>query len=240
MSSSLVPRLASLLAALAVAGPALAQYPPPPPGAPPPPQPGVTLQQAPQKKTHLSAFTGWQVNGDISGYSGKLQIDDSQNFGAAISTDVGPGAQIQLIWLYNDTTARYNSYDPIYPSTQEFDVQQHYFQIGGTKGFRRDKIETFFGGTLGAALFIPGTVKTQTGGVNIDAGDTWRFAMTLGGGFNVFFNPKLALRFDARMLLPMYFNGGSVYVGTGGSGLAVSAGIPSVQGSFTAGLTFVP
>ena len=237
MSSSFVPRLASLLAALAVSAPALAQYPPPPPGMPPP---GVTVQQAPKKRTHLSAFTGWQVNGDISGYSGELRIDDAQNFGAAISTDVGPGAQVQLIWFYNDTNARYSSFDPIYPDTQEFNLQQQYFQIGGTKGIQRGKVETFFGGTLGAGLFIPGSVKTATGAVNIDAGDTWLFAMTLGGGFNVFFTPKLALRFDARMMLPMYFNGGSIYVGSGGSGMAVSAGIPSVQGSFTAGLTFVP
>lgn len=249
MSSSVVTRLASLFAALALAAPAAAQYyPPPPPGGPPPPpppgapppQPGVTLQQVPQKKTRLSAFTGWQVNGDVSGYSGQLQVDDSQNFGAELSTDVAPNAQVQLLWIYSDTTARYASYSAIYPSTQSFDLQQHYFQIGGTRSVRRDRVEVLLGGTLGAALYLPGTVKTQAGGASISAGDTWRFAMTLGGGFNVYLSRKLALHLDARMLLPMYFSGGSIYVGSGGSGMAVSAGIPSVQGSFTGGLTFVP
>jgi hypothetical protein len=36
----------------------------------------------------------------------------------------------------------------------------------------------------------------------------------------------------------MYFNGGSVYVGTGGSGMAVNAGIPAISGDFGVGLVF--
>jgi hypothetical protein len=64
--------------------------------------------------------------------------------------------------------------------------------------------------------------------------------MTFGAGAKIFLSEKVALRLEGRMMLPMLFSGGSFYVGTGGSGMAVSAGIPSIQGGFTAGLTFAP
>jgi hypothetical protein len=191
------------------------------------------------KKLELSAFAGWQVNGDIATYAGDLVLDDAMAYGASLAMHVGGGAAVEFLWLYNDTTAHFASWDPFYPSTRDFSVQQHYFQIGGTRSMRRDKVEFFGGGTLGAGLFIPGQVVT-TNGVNINASDSWTFAMTFGAGLKVHLSPKLALRGEARMLLPMLFQGGGFYVGTGGSGMSVSAGIPSVQGAFTGGLTFTP
>ncbi len=267
MTPSTWLRRAALLA-VAIASPALAQfpaplptYPPPPPSSPPPPQPVYAPPPQPvyapppqayappppayppprpppaaSGGVQLSAYTGWQMNGDVSAYAGKLKIDDAMNYGVAIDVPTGFGAGVQLLWIYNDTTARFSSYDPFYPSSREFGLQQHYFQVGGTKMIRRGKIETFGGGTLGAALFIPGNIQTNTGST-IPASDTWAFAMTLGGGVKVFFTEKVALRLGARLMLPMFFQGGGFYVGSGGSGMSVSAGVPSVQGDFTAGLT---
>jgi hypothetical protein len=236
-------RAAALVAALAAAGPALAQYPPPPPGYPPgygpPPSQPVKPPPPPEGRLRLSAFTGWQLNGDVVAYAGKLVVDDAMSYGAALDFLASPMSTGQLLWIYCDTKARFNSYDLLYPSSKDFGVQEHYMQIGGTRFVARGKVEPFMGGTLGAVLIIPGSIQT-VGGTTYGASDTWRFAMTLGGGVKVNFSPKLALRLETRLLLPMYFQGGSVYVGTGGSGMAVSAGVPSWQGNFTAGLTFTP
>lgn len=190
------------------------------------------------RKTELTAFTGWQFNGDISAYAGTLAIDDAMNYGAAVDFGVGDGGTVQLLWIYSDTTARFVSFDPFYPSTKDFGFEQHYFQVGGTRGVRRGAIEPYGTATLGAALFVPGQIQTIYG-TQITSRDTWLFAMTVGGGLKVHLHPRLALRFEGRALLPMYFAGGAIYAGSGGSGMAVSAGIPSFQGSFTAGLTVI-
>jgi opacity protein-like surface antigen len=196
-------------------------------------------QTGEDKKLQISAFGGWQFNGDITAYSGTLKIDDAASYGAALEFGAARGSTVQLLYIYNSTHARFSSYSALYPSSQKFGVDAHYMQIGGTRGIRRGKVETFGGGTLGAVLVIPDNV-TLVNGSTVSTSDTWRFAVTLGGGVKVHVSEKLALRLEGRMLVPMYFSGGGVYVGTGGSGMVVSAGVPAVQGVFTAGLTFSP
>ncbi len=225
-------RAAALLAALAAAGPAAAQLPSSNLGF------STGGYDPAPRKTELTAFTGWQFNGDVSLFAGTLAIDDAMSYGAAADFGVGDGASVQLLWLYSDTTARFVSYDPFYPSTRDFGFEQHYFQVGGTRGFRRGALEPFGGATLGAALYVPGQIQTIYG-TQINSRDTWLFAMTVGGGLKVHLHPRLALRLEGRALLPMYFSGGAFYAGSGGSGMTVSAGVPTLQASFNAGLTLI-
>jgi opacity protein-like surface antigen len=241
MTRSSRPLLAAAFAALLCAAPdASAQVPGPPPGPPPgqPPPPAAPAQLQPvaTPRLQIGAFTGWQVNGDVDGIYGKLRVDDAQSFGVSLWTQVRPGTKIELLWIYSRATAQFDSYTLSYSSTREFDVDSNYFQIGGVQSMRRGKIEPFAGGTLGAVWYAPGSIQSTTGLTSYSANDTWRFAITLGGGLNVFLTESVAIRGYARMLVPMYFNGGSVYVGTGGSGLAVNAGVPAISGDFGAAI----
>ncbi len=223
-------------------------YQPPPPGYAPPPayqpappaQPAYVAQPAAPAgpRMQLGAFTGWQVNGDVDGIYGKLKVDDAQSFGVSLWTTVRPGTKVELLWIYSRTEAQYDSYTISYPSSKKFGVETNYFQLGGVQSMRRGKIEPFAGGTLGAVWYAPDNIEALNGFQSYHAGDTWRFAVTLGGGLNVFLSESLAIRGYARMLVPMFFNGGSVYVGTGGSGLAVNAGVPAISGDFGAALVF--
>ncbi len=253
-------------AAVLCAAPALAQYvpvtpppaaqptpppaaqPPPPAYQPPPPayQPAAAAQPAnvtqparpASPRFQIGAFTGWQVNGDVDGIYGKLRVDDAQSFGVSLWTAVRPGTKLELLWIYSATEAQYDSYTLSYSSTKKFGLATNYFQIGGVQSVRRGKIEPFAGATLGAAWYAPDNIESQNGLTSYHAGDTWRFAVTIGGGLNVFLTESLAIRGYARMLMPMFFNGGSMYVGTGGSGLAVNAGVPAISGDFGAALVF--
>jgi opacity protein-like surface antigen len=230
------------------APPPQAQPAPPPAYAPPaaaapayppaPAQPIAVVRPPATPDLELAAFTGWMVNGDVDGIYGKLAVDDSQSFGVSLWKQLRPGTKIELLWIYSNFDAHYDSYTYSYPSTQKFSVMSNWFQIGGVQSIRKGKIEPFAGGTLGAVWFSPDSIKTQNGLTTYSGTDTWRFAITLGGGLNVFLTQSLALRGYARMLVPMYFNGGSVYVGTGGSGMAVNAGIPSISGDFGGALVF--
>jgi hypothetical protein len=47
---------------------------------------------------------------------------------------------------------------------------------------------------------------------------------------------KIGLRFQGRLIIPMQFAGGSIYVGTGGAGVSVGSYTTFVEGDFSGGL----
>jgi hypothetical protein len=252
--SAIASHLLPLLAVLALPGLALAQYAPyaPPPGSPPPPPgyppgygpPPTTMapQQAPAPQSasriQLSGFAGWVTSSDVySGY-GYLRIDPTASYGAEIAFAGGPGTKLALKWVYYKPTVQFISQYYGYSNSDKFGVSTNYFLIQGEKGYRRGKVEPFFGGSLGAVVYTPEAFKMGLQSYN--PGDSWYMAFGIAGGVKVFVAEKVALRLGIEMLAPLYFSGGYFYAGTGGSGMAVSGGIPTVSGNFTAGLTFAP
>lgn len=213
----------------------------PPPGQPPGTAPGAAPGYAPAQKprrVELTAFAGYQVNSDVTTSAGSLQIDDAPSYGVALDWTLRPGAQAELLWIYSSTDVRLRGL-PGYPNSAPFPVDAHHFQLGGLATFGQGKLEPFVSGSLGAAMYVPGTVALD-GGSTYSLATTWRFAFTLGGGAKIWLGDRLGLRLQARLLAPVYFSSGAFYSGPGGSAIAVSGGIPFVQGDFTAGLTFAP
>jgi opacity protein-like surface antigen len=253
-----------LLALLAVPGLALAQYAPyaPPPGGPPPaapppaayppPPPGYPPGYAPPPtyaqpqqvqvqsggKLQLSAFAGWVTSSNIYAAGGHLRIDPTNSWGAEIAFRGAPGSKIALKWVYYKPDVQFISQSYAYSNSSTFGVDTNYFLIQGEKGFRRGKVEPFFGGSLGAVVYSPDSFKM--GALNYSPSETWYFAFGLAGGAKIFVTEKVALRLGIEMLAPVCFAGTSFYAGTGGAGMAVSGGIPTISGNFTAGLTFAP
>ena len=110
------------------------------------------------------------------------------------------------------------------------DVLIHHFQVGALAEPKKGKKVSPFGlFTLGATLFHP----TKEG-----YEDEWRFSIALGGGVKVDVSDKIGLRFQARLIIPMVFEGTSVYFGTGGGGVAVGAYTAFVEGDFSGGLYY--
>jgi hypothetical protein len=204
----------------------------------------VAQQQAPSqapvpppKRLQLAVTWGWQVNGDVQGYYGKVIIDDASSLGVSAQLALRPGTRLELLWLTSNTSAKIDSYTITFASTRPFTVAVNYFQLGAVQGVRRGAFEPFGGATLGAVWYSPSKIEEVTG-ASYYASDTWRFAFTLGGGANLFLSPALAIRLHARLLVPVYFAGGGFYVGTGGSGATVNAGVPAVAADFGVGLTY--
>lgn len=184
----------------------------------------------------LTAFAGYQLNGDVSTTGGNLNIGDSPAYGGILDVRVHRYGSIELMYEYTKPTAQFLSFGT-FSSTQPFDVTSHYFQIGGMSVQHAGPLEPFFGLTVGAALYVPETIVRQGGGT-LNANDTWRFATTLMLGTKIWISDNVGLRLETRMLMPLVFNGGGFYYGTGGAGLTTSAGIPSLQFAFTGGLVF--
>jgi hypothetical protein len=76
--------------------------------------------------------------------------------------------------------------------------------------------------------------------VTIQPQDTWIFAFNLGGGVKWWISEAIGLRFQARFLMPVFFNSGTFISGPYGASLRVNAGIPIVQGDLTLGLAISP
>jgi len=197
----------------------------------------VALAQEQRTGLELSAFTGWAVNSDPDTNYGRLSLGDAQSFGASLGINRF-GATLELKWIYFQPTVQLVDYSASIANSDKFDVDTHYFLIGGTKSIRRGIVEPFFGASLGAVVYLPHAFTLS--GVNYDPDDTWRMAFALGGGLKLFVHPKLAIRLGAELLGTIYFYGASFYAGTNGSALGVTGGIPTVSGNFTAGLTFAP
>jgi len=189
-----------------------------------------------QTRLELSGFTGWAVNSDPDTTYGSLRLSDAQSFGASIGV-AGYGPTLELKWIYFQPTVQLIGYGINVDSTK-FDADTHYFLLAGTRSIRRGVLEPFFGGGLGAVVYIPDNFSLN--GVRYDADTTWRMAFQLGGGLKIFVHPKLAIRLGAELLGTIYFYGASFYTGTNGSAVGVTGGIPTVTGNFTAGLTFAP
>jgi opacity protein-like surface antigen len=179
----------------------------------------------------LVGFAGYHVASDLSFATGSASIDGSPSYGAALRARVRPGGTVELLWVIAPTTTHVRSS----LATGSADLTIHYFQLGGTSGFRRDRLEPYLAGSLGAALYSVGNLVIA-GGTRFEGSDIWRFAFTLGGGLKIWLAENLAVQLEARMLAPVWFQSGSVFVGAGGAAFAVSGGIPVVEGNFTGGL----
>ena len=205
--------------------------------------PGVLAQYGPvpgapeERRFDLSAFAGYQLNGDASTNGGRLDIGDAPAFGAAFDWRLHTFGALELMWQYTKPSAKFTSFNPLYPSTNAFDVATHYFQIGGMTIRPMGTLEPFLGLTVGAALFLPETISQSTGGTT-SAGSTWRFAATLMAGTKVWATQNVGVRLEVRMLVPVLFTSGGYYSGSAGSGLVATGGVPSLQFSFMGGLLF--
>lgn len=202
--------------------------------------PAASAQQMGERRGgfELSAFTGWSVNSDPDTNYGRLSLGDAQSFGASLGLNSGLGATLELKWIYFQPTAQLVDYSVSIANSDKFDVDTHYFLIGGTKSIRRGIVEPFFGASLGAVVYMPHEFSLS--GVNYNPDDTWRMAFALGGGLKLFVHPRFAIRLGAELLGTIYFYGASFYAGTNGSAFGVTGGIPTVTGNFTVGLTLAP
>jgi hypothetical protein len=133
-------------------------------------------------------------------------------------------------FMYNRTDTRIDYY---YQSVLEpLDMSVEYFQIGGLKQIGADNLKPFGVASLGIVRF-----NMKNSATNVNQGDVWKMAATLGGGVKILLGERLGIRLQARLGLPMDFSGLWLSAGSGGAGVSAGFRIPLVQLDFSAGLT---
>jgi hypothetical protein len=182
------------------------------------------------KNLEIAPFAGYVMSTNIRTTSGHVVTKSGPGYGVTASLDVKKGSQLELLYLFHKGQSSYVPNDALTTGI-DFNVVFQYFVLGYTQEFRPLKKSTaFFTAGLGAWWARP-----EYPGLT----DTWRMAMEFGGGWKYYFSDAIGIRLQGLALLPLVFTGGGLYAGTGGSGLAVSAGIPIAQFSFSAGLIVV-
>ena len=202
----------------------------PPSYTPPPPPPS-------RGAIEIGAFAGWTVSTDASTFNGSVIIDGAVDYGGTIDYSIRPGYAVELLYAYVPTQARFASVGIGIPSSESAGVGLHWIQIGGLVSRPMGRIEPFGALSAGMVVIHASTLRFQDG-TTYDGGDTVRFAFAAGLGFKVWLTESIGLRFEARALVPVYFSGGGLWVGTGGASVGLSGGIPFAQFDFTGGLSF--
>jgi opacity protein-like surface antigen len=194
-----------------------------------------TLIMAQDHRIEITPFAGFQLGGSFKFYEGKLKVVDNADYGGMISVLLGSGTQLEFAYSRMDTRAEwrpYNDYDLEFPQ-EEVDLAVNYFLLGGVKELDTDNeaVRPFGLFSLGATWFDPKDDNTT---------DKWLFSMAAGVGLKYFFNERIGIRIQARLLMPMVWNGMTFYVGVGSGGASSGVGVTStssiVQGDFTGGL----
>ncbi len=183
-----------------------------------------------QGKFEISPLVGYQFGGKFRMYEGELKIQDEMNYGLAFSTEMAQDTRLEFIWTSMQTSADFKPYYGYGYLEGGFDLNINYYQIGGVREFPSGGAVVPFGEfTMGAVQFTPSDANVQ---------ESWRFSIALGGGAKFWLSDRIGIRLQGRLLMPLYFQGVSIYAGTGGSGMGVGAGVPIIQGDFMAGLIF--
>jgi hypothetical protein len=184
-----------------------------------------------QVKVEISPYAGYLLGGSVKFYEGKFKIENSACYGGMLAVKARGGNFVELSYLRMDSEGRWRPYDDYFTSlpSDTYDLAMNYLQINSLNEFplENEAIRPYGTAGIGAAWIHP-----KEGSSN----DEWMFSFNAALGLKYFFSDRIGIRIQARILLPMIFNGGGFYFGTGGSGAYVSSTTPIVQGDFTGGL----
>ena len=181
-------------------------------------------------KVELTPFGGYLLGGSIQFYEGKFKIEDNACYGGMLAVQVSSGDYIEFSYTGMTTQGEWRpgsgySLD----SATTVDMSVNHFQIGSVNELPLDN----------EAIRPYGTLTLGTTWFNIqeeNSNDEWLFSFAAGLGLKYFFNDRVGFRIQARMIIPVVYNGGGFYIGTGGSGMYVSSTAPILQGDFTGGI----
>ena len=177
-------------------------------------------------QAEVFGFGGYMMTTRVPVRNGDLQVKDVPNYGAGVDFQIERGLQLEILWISQETHLKLKKY--LSGLTEDlFDMNTHYFQLGAVYEMGRKKARPFFAFTVGATLF---DAKDAT------RSDEWLASVTFGGGGKFDISKSFGIRVQGRILLPLIFSGGSIWVGTGGAGVGVGSWTPFVQFDLTAGV----
>jgi len=183
--------------------------------------------QSKAQKLEITPFIGYETGGRLYTSIGYLQIGDGMNYGGALDFSLAPGVQVELSYNHMKSTL---SIDEGFNTEYLADMAVDYYSIGGLKELNHGEMLVPYGlVSLGLVNYRPERNYSNETLMHV----------SLAGGLKVFASERVGLRIQARLLMPVFFNGIYFSAGTGGAGAGVSGSVGAVQGDFTGALFFI-
>ena len=174
----------------------------------------------------LNAYGGYFFGGRLSVDQGRLNYKDDGNYGGTVSMKIQGPLRAELTW--NSVNSRLVLERPGIGVDQElFDMSINYIHAGVTWTAKRGKVQPYGLFSSGVVIFDPDSKRYSS---------EWLWSFSLGGGVKYYFNRSVGFRLQARLNVPFYFYGVSLYAGSGGVGYGVAGGSAMAQGDISAGL----
>jgi len=192
--------------------------------------------RAQTRTVDVTPTVSYMWGGSFETVEGEIMVQDGVQYGGIINVPVSSHAYAEFTYAFLSSRATFSPYYVGKPSTLDgldIGLNVHYFQLGMIQQMDKGRMKPFVGFAMGAVLFHPKEARYN----EFTLQDTWRFAVSMSGGVKIWLSDMVALRLQGRLFLPIYFNEGGLWVGTGGVSVGVSGGIPIVQGDLGAGLT---
>jgi hypothetical protein len=183
------------------------------------------VRQVNAQKIELSPLIGYETGAYTYVTGGRLHAIGGMDFGGSMDVNLGGGryAELSFTQLYSSL-----NYEAGLITNKLSDLIIDYYSAGILQELKPGAKVTPYGlFTLGVVNYNPSSNSYRNEN---------KMHVSLAGGIKINASEKVGLRLQARLLLPIYYNGGYIFAGSGGAGYGVSGGFTGVQGDFTAQL----
>ena len=178
------------------------------------------------QKIEIIPFAGYQTSAIIPSVKGDFRVNDGMNYGISLdfgSSDAGyklfASYSRQSSLLEMDTTGTFSTI---------CDLAVSYISVGGLlEFFQGDMIVPFTKLGLGTTIYQP---------LDSDIDNERVMHFSISGGAKLYLNDHFGFRFQASLLLPVFFEGYLFEEGAPPPGEGMKTRVSGVQGDFTTGL----
>ncbi len=142
---------------------------------------------------------------------------------------------VELLYLRQNTTVPVHYYDisSVSEKSPTLDMNVNWILTGGMRSERvNEKVEAYGGFLFGVAILDVHNPENQ------QSNSATKFGWGLKAGCNIWVSEKVGIKLQAQLLSAVQAAGGSLYVGTGGTGGAVTGYSSMLQFSLGGGLCF--
>jgi hypothetical protein len=185
----------------------------------------ASVVQVKAQKIELSPLIGYETGAYTYVTGGRLHAIGGMDFGGSMNVNLGGGrwAELSFTQLYSSL-----NYESGLITNKLSDLIIDYYSAGVLQEIKPGAKVTPYGlFTLGVVNYNPSSNTYHNEN---------KMHVSLAGGIKINASEKVGLRLQARLLLPIYYAGGYIFAGSGGSGYGVSGGFTGIQGDFTAQL----
>jgi hypothetical protein len=182
----------------------------------------------------LTPFAGYGTSAKMHTNEGDLRYEGAMNYGANLSIGMSSAAQFEFGYNHMRTVLELPTgydYGSITDPDSTLDIDVDYFMFGVVKELMPNQKVSPFGS------FALGWVNYRT--LSDEYGNENKFNIDFAAGLKIKASERVGIRLQARLHLPMYFEGVYFTAGTGGAGAGLGATAMMVQGDFTGGIYFV-